>query len=328
MEHIEIPDTGIVASRIGLGTWAIGGWLWGGTDEARSIDTIHAALDRGVRFIDTAPAYGQGRSEEIVGKALDGRRDDVVLATKVGIEWDDDGNVRRNATPERVRREIEDSLRRLRTDYIDLYQVHWPDPLVPVEETAAELEALRREGKVRAIGVSNFSPEQLNRFRERAALSTDQPPYNIFERGIEDDVLPYCREHDIVTVTYGALCRGLLTGKMQPDTQFEGDDLRNDDPKFQRPRYRQYLNAVDALDRLARERYDTDVLHLAVRWLLDRPGAGIVLWGARRPEQVEPMPEVMGWSLDAGGMAAVDEILDEHIVDPVGPEFMAPPARD
>ncbi len=285
MEHMNIPGTDLSPSRIGLGTWAMGGWMWGGTDEERSIRTICAALERGITLIDTAPAYGQGRSEEIVGKAVArwGRRDRVVLATKVGLEWRN-GEVARNATRARIRQEIADSLKRLRTDYVDLYQVHWPDPLVPIEETAETLHALYREGRIRAIGVSNYSPEQMDLFRQVAPLHAAQPPYNLLEREAEERVLPYCLWHGIATLTYGALCRGLLSGRMRADTRFGGDDLRRTDPKFQPPRYAQYLRAVATLEHLARARYERSVLALAVRWVLDQPGVQVALWGARSPE--------------------------------------------
>jgi len=328
MEHMNIPGTDLSPSRIGLGTWAMGGWMWGGTDEERSIRTICAALERGITLIDTAPAYGQGRSEEIVGKAVArwGRRDRVVLATKVGLEWRN-GGVARNATRARIRQEIADSLKRLRTDYVDLYQVHWPDPLVPIEETAETLHALYREGRIRAIGVSNYSPEQMDLFRQAAPLHTAQPPYNLLEREAEERVLPYCLWHGIATLTYGALCRGLLSGRMRADTRFGGDDLRRTDPKFQPPRYAQYLRAVATLEHLARARYERSVLALAVRWVLDQPGVQVALWGARSPEQLDPLDEVMGWSLDADTMRTIDAILRGIVVAPVGPEFMAPPAR-
>jgi len=322
--HPDLPE----ASRVGLGTWAIGGWMWGGTDERNAIDTILSALDRGITLIDTAPVYGFGQSEELVGKALDeaDRREDVVLATKVGLDWNDDTPYRR-ATPERIRDEITDSLERLQTDYIDLYQVHWPDPLVPADETARALRELRDEGLIRAIGVSNFQPTQMDTFRRAAPLDANQPPYNLFERGIEDGVLPYCQNEDIALLTYGALCRGLLSGKMTADRSFEGDDLRNTDPKFQAPRFEQYLAAVDRLDQFAQERYDRRVIHLAVRWILDQ-GVDVALWGARRPDQLDAVEQVSGWSLTDDDLDEIDRILDETIEDPVGPDFMAPPARD
>ena len=327
METTQLMGIGINASRIALGTWAIGGWMWGGTDEEESIRTIHAAFDQGISMLDTAPVYGFGRSEEIVGKAIArrGGRDRIIIATKVGLEWQE-GRVFRNSTPVRIAAEIEDSLRRLQTDYIDLYQVHWPDPLVPFEETAAALNRLYQAGKIRAIGVSNYSPAQMDAFRQAAPLACCQPPYNLFERQIDQDVLPYCRDHGIALLTYGALCRGLLSGKMEPVTRFEGDDLRKVDPKFQQPRLGQYLAAVRQLDQFARERHGKGVMQLAVRWILDQ-GADIALWGARHPQHVAGVGEVMGWRLTADDKKEIDRILQETVTEPVGPEFMAPPVR-
>jgi len=324
MEFAEIKGTSLRVSRVGLGTWAIGGWMWGGCDDAQSIETIRAALDHGVNLIDTAPVYGFGRSEEVVGQALAGRRGRAVIATKVGLEWKD-GKVFRNASRARINQEIEDSLRRLQTDHIDIYQVHWPDPKTPIEETAAAMKALFDQGKIGAIGVSNFSVEQMERFRKTAPIHVLQPPYNLFEREIEADILPYCLKHGIATFGYGALCRGLLSGRMKPDTVFDAGDLRRDDPKFKPPRFAQYLAAVERLDRLARERFGKRVIHLAARWVLDQ-GVSTALWGARRPDQLGPIDEVSGWSLDGAAKAEIDRILREEIPDPVGPEFMAPPA--
>jgi len=328
MEYTRIPGLDESVSRIALGTWAIGGWMWGGTDEESSIRTIHAALDQGINIVDTAPVYGFGRSEEIVGKALvqDGKRQNVVLATKMALEWESQANkVWRNASQDRIRKEVDDSLRRLQTDVLDIYQVHWPDPNTPFAETAKTLGDLRDQGKIRAVGVSNFSPEQMQAFEQGTELNTCQPPYNIFERGIEADILPYCQENNVATLTYGALCRGLLTGKMKADTAFSGDDLRRVDPKFKEPRYSQYLQAVQALQKLAQERFGRDVLHMAVRFILDK-GVNVALWGGRRPEQMHPLPQVFGWQLSAEDFQAIDSILDQTVTDPVGPEFMAPPA--
>ncbi|MHA3026185.1 aldo/keto reductase [Chromohalobacter israelensis] len=331
MESITIPGTDLTPSRVGLGTWAIGGWKWGGADDANAVRTIHAALDRGITLIDTAPAYGFGHSEEVVGRALAeyGQRDKVVLATKTALEWQEgsDGVVR-NASAARIEKEVEDSLRRLRTEAIDLYQIHWPDPRVPMEETANAMQRLYRAGKIRAIGVSNFSPEQCDAFRQVAPLHSVQPPLNLFERDAERDIIPYARREGLVFLAYGALCRGLLTGKMHADSAFTGDDLRQSDPKFQSPRFTQYLAAVEALTQLARERHDKPVLALAVRWVLDSHPNAIALWGARRPDQVTPLDALDGWSLTASDLRDIDAIIDEHVTDPVGPEFMAPPARE
>jgi len=327
MEQIEIGSSGLKTSRIGLGTWAIGGWMWGGTDEAQSIATIRAAVERGITLIDTAPVYGFGRSEEIVGKALsEGKlRDKVRIATKLGLAWKD-GKVYRDSRPAHIRKEIEDSLRRLKTDVIDLYQVHWPDLETPIAETARALEDLRREGKIRAIGVSNYSTEQMEAFRAVAGLDAVQPPYNLFEREIEADVLPYAKGAGLTVLSYGALCRGLLSGKITAATRFEGDDLRKSDPKFQAPRRAQYLAAVGELDALARERFGKTVLALALRWVLDQ-GPTIALWGARRPDQLDPVGDVEGWHVDDETRSDIDAILKRTIIDPVSPAFMAPPDK-
>jgi aryl-alcohol dehydrogenase-like predicted oxidoreductase len=322
---VNIPRTQLKVSRVALGTWAMGGWMWGGTDQRESVATIHAALDQGINLIDTAPVYGFGVSEEIVGAALEGIRSRAVIATKTGVEWRD-GKVYRNATRARIMQEVDDSLRRLRTDYIDIYQVHWPDPLVPVEETAEAMRSLHEQGKIRAIGVSNFSVAQMRRFRQVAPLHVLQPPYNLFERAIEADILPYCLANDVATLGYGALCRGLLSGRIRPDTTFDGDDLRRVDPKFQPPRLAQYLEAVRQLDELANKRFHRRVIHLAVRWMLDQ-GISVALWGGRHPAQVEAALEVAGWSLDDAERRLIERIVNTAVTDPVGPEFMAPPQR-
>jgi aryl-alcohol dehydrogenase-like predicted oxidoreductase len=328
MEYVDINGASLRASRVALGTWAIGGWMWGGTDENDAIKTIHAALDQGINLIDTAPVYGFGRSEEIVGKALadGGRRKQALIATKVGLDWKD-GKPFRNASKARIVREAEDSLRRLRTDVIDLYQVHWPDPQTPIAETAEAMEALHAAGKIRTIGLSNFSPDQMNEFQRYAPLHAVQPPYNLFERNIERDVLPYCRVGNKALLAYGPLCRGLLSGKMTGASRFTGDDLRKSDPKFLPPRFEQYLSAVDQLDAFARQRFGKRVIELAVRWVLDRGSSNIALWGARRADQLSPINGAFGWKIDADAMSEIDGILRRTIKDPVGPEFMAPPER-
>jgi aryl-alcohol dehydrogenase-like predicted oxidoreductase len=248
-----------------------------------------------------------------------------VIATKVGLAWDEEGNVHRDASPARIRQEIDDSLRRLQTDYIDIYQLHWPDPSTPIDETAAVLRALYDVGKIRAIGVSNFSPMQMDAFMKFAPLHTVQPPYNLFEREAEREVLPYTLAQGLTSLTYGALCRGLLSGTMREDTAFKGDDLRRVDPKFQRPRFPQYLRAVSRLDELAQRRFGKRVIHLALRWVLDQPGVGVALWGARRPEQMDPLLGALELAIDAETNAEIDHIVAEEVHDPIGPEFMMPP---
>jgi len=324
MESIYINGVSLPVSRVGLGTWAIGGWMWGGTDSWEAVRTIQAAVDQGISLIDTAPVYGFGRSEELVGQALvpQGRRNKAVIATKVGIEWIN-GKIYRNSSPERIRHEVESSLRRLRTDYIDLYQIHWPDASVPIEETAWEMGKLLQEGKIRAIGVSNYSVAQISRFRAVTPIHAIQPPLNLFERSAETTVMPYARDLGLAVLAYGALCRGLLTGSVTNATKFPADDLRSVDPKFQPPRREQYLKAVAQLEQLAHDRYGKSILALAVRWVIDR-GNTIALWGARRAEQLVPVADVMGWHIDADTMKEIDRILRDTVRDPVGPEFMAP----
>ncbi len=326
MERRMIQTLGRESSRIGLGTWAIGGWMWGGTDEDDSIKTIHTALDKGIDLIDTAPIYGFGRSEEIVGKALaeSGGRDRITLVTKVGLEWDEDERVRRNSSPERINEEIAQSLHHLQTDYIDLYLVHWPDTSTDFEVTAAALDKLKAEGKVRHVGVSNYTPRQMDAFRRACRIDMLQSPFNIFERGIESETLPYCRSDGIPLLTYGVLCRGLLTGKITPDREYHGDDLRNMDPKFQEPKLNQYLEAVAKLDRFARENYNRRVIHIAVRWVLDQ-GIEVALWGARRPGQLDALDEAMTFKLDDDAREEMIRLVTTTIDEEVGPEFMAPP---
>ena len=301
--------------------------MWGGSDDDACERTIAAALDEGINMIDTAPVYGFGHSEEIVGRAVaaSGRRDSVVIATKAGLAWDANEKVVRNSTPAYIRKELEDSLRRLKTSYIDLYQMHWPDPLVPIAQTAEVLGALHKEGKIRAIGVSNFNPAQIEAFAQVAPLHTIQPPYNLYERGIEADIMPCAQKHGITVLAYGAICRGLLGGRMHASTTFSGDDLRRHDPKFQPPRYAQYLAANAALEAYGQENFKKLLLPLAMRWLLDRDC--IALWGARKPEQLAPLHDILGWRLDSAAMQRIDAILHEHVTSPVGPEFMAPPTR-
>jgi aryl-alcohol dehydrogenase-like predicted oxidoreductase len=328
MEYVTIKNSNLKASRVALGTWAIGGWMWGGSDEKLAVKTILKSFDLGINMVDTAPVYGFGRAEEIVGKALKeyGKRDEIILATKAGLEWQD-GKVFRNSSKNRIFKEIDDSLKRLQCDYIDVYQVHWPDELTPYEETAEALNKLKEIGKIKALGVSNYNVEQMKAFEKVAPISTHQPPYNLFEREIEEDVLPYCIDKGINILAYGAICRGLLSGTMNKDRQFQGDDLRKIDPKFNGERFEEYLNCVKHLNEFIKKRYGKRVIHLAIRWILDKTKIGIALWGARKPEQLDPINEIFGWHLNNIDFEEIDRIIEKYVTDPVGPEFMAPPHR-
>jgi aryl-alcohol dehydrogenase-like predicted oxidoreductase len=330
MELTRIVDQNV--SRIGLGTWAIGGLEWGAVSDADAIGTILSAVDRGINLIDTAPIYGHGRAEELLGKAMreHGDRGAFYVATKGGLDWNAgpgrDG-VYADSTSPRLRLELEDSLRRLDTDCIDLYQVHWPDPLMPIAETAALLADFQREGKVRALGVSNFSVAQMEEFRSIAPLASNQPPYNLFERQIDSDILPWCEQNNVAVLTYSSLCRSLLGGRLTPGMTFPEGDIRRVDPKFQEPRFSQYLNAVKNLAEFARTHFGKTVLELAARWVLDRPGISVALWGAKRPNQLDAIQGVLGWKLDASAMAEIDRIVAENVTDPVGPEYLTPQTR-
>lgn len=326
MEHFKLNSARL--SRIGLGTWAIGGSEWGEVSDEDAIATCLSIFDHDINLIDTAPIYGHGRAEEIIGKAIrqHGRRDAFFVATKAGLEWNERG-VFANSDPARLRQEFEDSLRRLGTGYVDLYQIHWPDTTIPVERAAEILLALYEEGRIRAIGVSNFSAAQMQAFQSVAPLHSNQPPYNLFERAIEDETLPYCREHSIAVLTYSSLCRSLLAGRLTVQMKFQEGDIRRVDPKFQPPRFAQYLQAVSRLDAFARERYGKTVLALAARWVLDRPGVSAALWGAKRPEQLDAVDEIFGWKLDNPAMEEIDRIVWESVLAPVGPEYLTPGIR-
>ena len=328
MEKTQIAGNSV--SRIGLGTWAIGGLDWGAVPDNEAVATILHGLELGINLIDTAPIYGHGRAEELIGSALrqHGRREDFYIATKCGLNWDaGQPGVFADCTEPRLRRELEDSLRRLGTDFIDLYQVHWPDTRIPIEETAGLLAEFQLEGKVGALGVSNFSAAQMETFRTVTPLASNQPPYNIFEREIDAETLPWCEQNGVAVLTYSSLCRSLLGGRLKHGMTFPPDDIRTADPKFREPQFTQYLNAVDRLDALARERYGKTVLDLAARWVLDRPGVSVALWGAKRPDQLNAIQGVMDWKLDDAAMAEIDRIVAECVTDPVGPEYLTPQVR-
>lgn len=325
MDTTQLPNLKITTSRIGLGTWAIGGWMWGGTDEKTSIDTIISALERGINLIDTAPIYGFGKSEEIVGRALAqyNQRERVVISTKAGLEWQM-GKVFRNSSKKRIFNEIDDSLRRLKVDYVDIYHIHWPDMKIPFEETAEAMLKLLDDQKILSIGVSNYEIDYMDRFRKEAPIHVIQPPYNLFEREITETQLPYCKENDIGILGYGALCRGLLSGKITGDQKFKGDDLRKIDPKFQKSILPRYLKAVEELDQFARHNYGKKVIDLAVRWILDNE-VDVALWGARRPDQLKDLEDIWDWTLSQEDLREIENIIEKHVPEPIGPEFMAPP---
>ena len=330
MEFTNIVQIKTPISRIGLGTWAMGGSLWGGTDKQQSIATIHQALEKGVNFIDTAPGYGKGEAETLVGEAIKayGKREEVIIATKVGLNQESPDKVFRDLRRNSILKELQDSLNRLQVDYIDLYQAHWPDPKTPISETAETFKEILNQGKIKAIGLCNFSVEQVEEFRKTVDVHAEQFPFNIFEREAEKTVLSYCLRSGVSTIGYSGLTRGLLSGKMSKEREFKGDDLRKGmDPKFKDPQFSQYLAAAEALKKWVEEKYERPLIALAIRWNMDK-GVNIPLWGARTPDQLKDIPTVFDWKLTEEDFEQIDKIIAEHVKDPVGVEFMEPPVRE
>jgi aryl-alcohol dehydrogenase-like predicted oxidoreductase len=324
-EKIRFGKTDIQVSPLVLGTWVTGGWAWGGSDENESLNAVLKALELGINFVDTAPVYGFGKSERIVGRAMkQWGREKVVVATKCGLEWDDKERIRRNSSPARILQEADDSLKLLGADYIDIYQLHWPDPATSFEDSMNALIKLRELGKIRCIGVSNFDRDQLERIRRHGDIYSLQPPYNMFEREAEKELLPYCRENGIVTLAYGGLCRGLLTGKFKGDERFPKGDLRRADPKFKPDQFKKYVSAVNALKPIAAS-YGKSPAQFALRWTLHQPGIDCVIAGARTTKQAQDNAGVFGWTIKPEDLRKVDEILAAKIQKPISPEFMAPP---
>lgn len=328
MEFTSVPNISHKVSRIGLGTWAMGGSLWGDSDEEDSLKTIHQALVLGINIIDTAPGYGFGKSEEIIGKALKlyGKRDNIVIATKCGLNLEQSSNVFRDSRRKSIITEIEASLKRLQVDYIDLYQIHWPDKHTPQEETASLFLELLETGKIKSIGVSNYNLDEIEQFSKIAPIHSLQFPFNIFEREAELSVLAYSKEHKLASLGYSSLCRGMLTGTLKEDYEFE--DLRkNFDPKFKKPHFPQYLVCVGRLQQWVSDKYKKSLVSLALRWSLDK-GIDIALWGARKPSELDPIVEVLDWKLSPEDFNEIDQIIAETVTDPIGPQFMSPPYRE
>lgn len=325
IDKISFGKTDLHVSPLVLGTWVTGGWAWGGADEREAMGAILRSLELGVNFIDTAPVYGFGKSEQIVGKALKewGDRGEVAVATKCGLEWDEQERIRRNASPGRIRKEVDDSLTRLGVERIDLFQIHWPDYSLPFEESMAAMMQIRDEGKIRWIGLSNFSRDEVRECMKAGTVHSLQPPFNIFEREAEKELLPFCAENEIATLTYGGLSRGLLSGKFTGKEQFPKGDLRRGDPKFKPDRFKKYVQAVDEIKRLAAA-YGKTSAQFALRWVLQQPGVTCAIAGARTARQAEDNAGCCDWTIKREDLQKVDEIVAGYIDAPVGPEFMAP----
>ncbi len=319
-----IGKSGVSASAVGLGTWAIGGWMWGGTDEKESIAAIQASLDAGVTLIDTAPAYGLGRSEEIVGKALAGRRDKAVIATKCGLVWhtqkgrhffDQDGKpVHRYLGGDAIIHELEQSLKRLGTDYIDLYITHWQDPTTPIAETMRALEDLRASGKIRAIGASNVSRAELETYAEVGGLDAIQERFSMIDREIEDALLPLTTANGIATLSYSSLALGLLSGTIGPGRVFSGDDQRKDNPRFSVENREKATAFAETIWPVA-EKHHASIAQTVIAWTLAQPGVTFALCGARNPAQAIDNAQAGTMRLDADDLAAIDAAISAKLTD-------------
>jgi aryl-alcohol dehydrogenase-like predicted oxidoreductase len=315
MEKKALGTSGLEITRVGVGTWAIGGpgWQfgWGPQDDNDSVAAIHGALDAGVNWIDTAAVYGLGHAEEVVGRAIDGRRDTVIVATKCGrVCGPGDTVVKGSLKAASIRAELEASLRRLRTDYIDLYQIHWPDPDADLEEGWAEISRAVAAGKVRFIGASNFSAVQLERVRAIHPVASLQPPYNMLRREIEREILPYCAARGIGVICYSPMQMGLLSGafSLERAAALPRNDQRVRNPFFMEPALTRNLRLVEGLRPIAAE-CGRSVAELAVAWVLRRPEVTAAIIGARRPGQVEQVAAAAGWRLPAEVAVRVDALI-------------------
>ena len=301
MIYRKLGPSGIDVSVVGFGAWAIGGWMWGGADENEAIAAIHAAVENGISLVDTAPIYGFGRSEEIVGRAIHDRRDKVVLATKCGMIWDrevgefffhanqfgitgdaSEKKIYKHLGPDSIRKELEQSLKRLRTTHVDLYQTHWQESTTPIADTMAALVKLKEQGKIRAIGVSNANLEQLKAY---GPIDADQEKFNMLDRALEQNgMLAYCRQHNMGVLAYSPLANGLLTGKLQPDRQYGAGDLRRNNPRFAPDGVKRVNAVLEQLKPIA-ERHQATIGQLVIAWTAAQPGLTCVLCGARNPQQ-------------------------------------------
>ena len=317
MEKREFGKTGMEITPIGFGSWAIGGsgWAaaWGPQDDDEAVEAIRRAVELGMNWIDTAAVYGLGQSEELVARALEGVSERPFVFTKCALVWDENSEVHNNLEKDSVKRECEESLRRLQADVIDLYQIHWPKPNEDIEEGWSALAELKEEGKVRHIGVSNFDASQMERAQGIAPVETLQPPYNMLNRGIEEEILPYCSEHDIGVIVYSPMRSGLLTGKMSRErvANLPPDDWRSRNPDFQEPRLSRNLELVGLLEEIGSE-HGRSPAEVAIAWTLRPPAVTAAIVGGRRPDQVDGIIGAAEFSLSEDELERIESFLDEN----------------
>jgi aryl-alcohol dehydrogenase-like predicted oxidoreductase len=310
MDYRRLGTSNLQVSAVCIGCWVMGGEFWGGAEDADSIAAVQRALDVGMTFIDTAPVYGLGRSEEVVGKAIEGRRDQAAIATKVGLVWDENGKVSNCLKRDSIFREVEDSLKRLNTDVIDLLQAHWPDPNTPIQESHGAMVELYAQGKIRAIGVSNYNVAQMKECLMIGPLHSLQPPYSMLNRKIESDILPFCLSNNIAVLAYSPLQQGLLTGKITEGYVYREGDQRLNNPWFRGEK----LAAVQAfLDKLRpyAQRHGVSLSQLVINWTVHQPGVTVAIVGARTPSQVDENAGGAGWRLSDQELEEIRALVDE-----------------
>lgn len=326
MKLKQLGNSDIKVTPIAFGAWAIGGWMWGGTDEKDAVKAVQSAVGLGMTTIDTAAVYGYGKSEKLIGKALkDVPRDSYQILTKYGLNWetddgefhftsqDDEGNpldIYKWASKERVKKECEDSLRRLNTDYIDLYQIHWPDGTTPISETMEAVSELIDEGKVRAAGVCNYNTEQVEEALKTIPLASNQVPYSMINRRIEKDVIPQAIEKGMHILPYSPLQRGLLTGKITPEYEFTGYDTRKESKYFTDENIRRVNELLDNIKPIAEE-HNASLAQLVINWTTRQPGMGCVLVGARNEKQVRDNTGAMDFELTQEEVDRITASVDE-----------------
>ncbi|MBZ0280466.1 MAG: aldo/keto reductase [Anaerolineae bacterium] len=317
MQTRPLGNSDLLITPIGFGAWAIGGggwaYAWGAQDDADSISAIHAALDHGINWIDTAAIYGLGHSEEVVAQALKGRSNRPYVFTKCERVWDDKGNISGVLKAESIRREIEDSLRRLQVDTIDLYQIHWPEPEPDIEEAWTELAKLKTEGKVRWIGVSNFNPAQMERIAKIAPITSLQPPYSMIQRDIEAEILPYCEQHNIGVIVYSPMQAGLLTGAMTAEraAKLSSDDWRSRNPNFQQPRLARHLALVEILKSIG-QRHGRTPGEVAIAWTLRLKAVTAAIVGSRNAEQISGIIGAMDFRLSDPEITEIETFIQAN----------------
>ena len=326
MEKRKLGKTELAITPVTFGAWAIGGWMWGGADKKDAIEALHTSLDIGITTIDTAPVYGFGRSEEIVGEAIKGkRRDKIQILTKYGLRWDiedgkfffeskdNDGNpikIYKYASADSIVKECEESLRRLGTDYIDLYQIHWDDPTTPIDETMKAVDKLLKDGKIRYAGVCNYNVDQMTQASSDIPLASNQVPYSMVLRDIEQDVVPWCMDKDVGILAYSPLQRGVITGKMKPDQKFNEGDHRAG-MSFYQPENIKRINAFLENLNPIKEKYGITNPQMVLNWTLQQPGITTVLAGARNAKQVKDNAGAAGFMLTRDEVETINNELNK-----------------